>query len=221
MSLIRQISRRAVVLKNTEAEVATSKTISPYYEWVFNGELNFPIEAALDTLHHTDSQNTIYQVRVTARTSGDSTYRIKIISYDLNGLNPITHVDRPVQFTTDRRTAMLVIDDALIPENRAIEARLFEELVGATPAKDVTLSLTMGTFEETMPLTNGHLIQRDDNTVLPKREKLQFNDERFEVTDDLVNDRTQVYFNDGMVGDIIQSMLRKHSFKVYGELVGF
>jgi hypothetical protein len=212
MSLIRQISRKAVVLQNTDAEVATSKTVTPYYEWVFNGELNFPIETALDTLHHTDASNTIYQVRITARQAGDSTYRFKIYSYDINGGDQQTHVDSLVTFTNDRRTALLPIADALLPSDRALEVRLFEEVVGAIPAKDVTISLTLGSMFEVVSQTD-FLVQRADDTVLPRRTKLQFNDDRFEITDDLPNDRTRIEFNDGQVGDIVQSMLTEAQFQ--------
>jgi hypothetical protein len=192
MAITRQISRNALILQNTDAEVAVAKTLTPYYEWTLNGQLNYPVETPLDTLHHLDAENTIHQVRVTARTSGDSTYNIKLISYDVDGLNPVTHVDGNVTFSTDKQTYLMVVTDALVEADRIIEVRVFEVAVEPTPAEDVTITMTMGSFEELMPITNGHLIQRDDDTVLPKREKLKFAGDVFEVTDDLVNDRTIV-----------------------------
>jgi hypothetical protein len=192
VAITRQISRNALILQNTDAEVATAKTLTPYYEWVFNGQLNFPVETPLDTLHHLDAENTIHQVRVTARVSGDSVYNIKLISYDINGVNPITHVDESVTFSVDKQTYLLPVLDALIPVDRIVEARLFETVVNPTPAEDVSLTMTMGSFEELSPVTNGHLIQRDDDTILPKRQKLKFGGDVFEVSDDLVEDRTIV-----------------------------
>jgi hypothetical protein len=208
MSLIRQISRRAVVLQNTDSEVATSKTVTPYFEWVFNGELNVPIETALDTLHHIDAENTIYQVKVSARQAGDSTYRFKVLSYDINGGDQITHVNRLATFNTDRETLSLVIDDAFIGENRVIEVRLFEEVVGVVPAKDVTLSITLGSLFEVVSQTD-FLVQRADDTILPRRTKLQVIGALIE--DDLPNDRTVVTI--GSVGDIVQSMLTEAQFQ--------
>lgn len=192
MAITRQISRNALILQNTDAEVAVSKTLTPYYEWVFNGQLNFPVETPLDTLHHLDAENTIHQVRITARKAGVSTYNFKLISYDVGGLNPVTHVNDNITFSSDRETYLIPVLDALIANDRIIEARVFESVVGATPAEDVTLTVTLGSFEELMPITNGHLIQRDDDTILPKREKLKFAGDVFTVSDDLPEDRTVV-----------------------------
>jgi hypothetical protein len=211
MAITRQISRNALILQNTDAEVAVSKTLTPYYEWVFNGQLNFPVETPLDTLHHLDAENTLHQVRITARKAGDSTYTIKLISYDVDGLNPITHVDDNITFSGDRETYLIPIINALVESDRIIEARLFESVVGVTPAEDVTLTVTLGSFEELMPITNGHLIQRDDNTILPKREKLKFAGDVFTVSDDLPEDRTVVTIEQQPLADLLSPLLDKQT----------
>lgn len=146
MSLIRQISRRTVVLQNTEAEVATAKTLSPYYEWTVNGELELPTEIAIGQVNHTDGENVFYQIRTTARQAGNSTYRIKIVSYNLVGGSPITHVDTQVVYDTDNRTYLLPLADAFIPSDRVVELRLFEDVQGSSPAQDVTISASLGKF---------------------------------------------------------------------------
>jgi len=211
VAITRQISRNALILQNTDAEVATAKTLTPYYEWVFNGQLNFPVETPLDTLHHLDAENTIHQVRVTARVSGDSVYNIKLISYDINGVNPITHVNESVTFSVDKQTYLLPVLDALIPVDRIVEARLFETVVNPTPAEDVSLTMTMGSFEELSPVTNGHLIQRDDDTILPKRQKLKFGGDVFSVSDELADDRSTVVIETQPLADLLSPLLDKQT----------
>ena len=192
MAITRQVGRRVVVLQNTEAEVSTNQTIAPQYTWTVNGELTVPTETALDALHQIDATAQLQEVRVSARTAGDSQYNIKVINRNLLGANVRVLVDQTLTFSGDREIYSLVISDATLEQHSTLEVTLHEIVPGAIPAKDLTVSAIVETFGVTSPVRNGHVIQRDDNTSLPQQEILKFAGDVFSTVDNPGDGKTEV-----------------------------
>lgn len=190
MALTRQPSRNVLVLQNSGAEVSTAQNISPFYQWVVNGELTFPQVESQDALHQVDGSFLIHQVRVSAKEAGTSTYNIRILSHDVNGGSEVVLVDEAVIFSVDKGIHLLPVLTSQVPENSTLEMTIFEQTVG-TPAKDVTASLIGQPFTGLTPLQNGHKIQDDADIVYAQRENLKFGD-GFGITDDLGNDNSLV-----------------------------
>lgn len=191
MAITRQVGRRVVILQNTEAEVSTNQTIAPQYTWTVNGELTVPTETALDALHQIDATAQLQEIRVSARTLGDSQYRIKVINRNLLGANVRVLVDQTLTFSTDRAIYSLVISDATLEQHSTLEVTLHEVVPGAIPAKDLTVSAIVETFGESNPVRNGHVVQRDDNTSLPQQDILKFAG-AFATTDNALDGKTEV-----------------------------
>lgn len=209
MALTKQISRNSLVLVNTDAEVSTAQTLAPYYDWRINGELTLPVETPLDGLRTVDAEFLIHQVRVAARISSTSQYRVRIINKDVNGLNPRVLVDHLFSFINNDETYLLPIADALVNENSVLEVLVQEQLVSASGAEDVSITIIGEDFSELTPLRNGHIIQDQSGSSFPQRENLRF--EGAQVEDDLGNDTTLVRLLP--VGTYMQSMLTEVQFQ--------
>jgi len=202
MAITRQVGRRVVVLQNTEAEVSTSQTIAPQYTWTVNGELTIPTETALDALHQIDATAQLQEVRVSARTLGDSQYRIKVINRNLIGSNVRVLVDQTLTFSTDRAVYSLVISDATLEQQSTLEVTIEEVVQGISPAKDLTVSAIVENFGAANPVRNGHIIQRDDNTSLPQQDILKFAG-AFATTDNAIDGKTEVTLTAQAVIDLV------------------
>jgi len=208
MSITRQISRKGLLLQNTDAEVATMQTLTPYYDWRINGELTVPIEAEFDGARFVDAGFNMYRATISAKVGADTIYQVKIISVDaITGLDPIEHVNTTVTLVSNQMINLL-IDDAEVEDGRLLKISVVEDTVGATKAQDVIISIIGEDFSELSPKRDGHIIEDIDENTLPQTEKLQI------VGAILVDDpglRTTV--NIGQLGDIKHSILELAPFQ--------
>jgi hypothetical protein len=190
MALIRKISNNALVLQNTDAEVTTAQLLSPHYDFNLTGQATIPLEIQMDASRFVEASFNIYRATIGVIKGGTSQYRIRLVSYDLAGGTPITHINTLATLATNNTRINLVISDSLIPANRNLTVFITEEIVG-TPAEDINIQIVSEDFSTGFtPLRNGHVIQDTDGVGMPQRANLQF--KGFEVSDDLANDKTVI-----------------------------
>lgn len=212
MALTTRISRRSHVLQSTNAEVSTSQTQAPYYTFVVDGELTIPIEAQYDSARHIEAEQNMHLAMASVKVAGTSQYRIKLISYDTAGLNPVIHINQVVTFTADNGMITLPFLSSLITQNRTLNLFLTEEVVG-TPSFDFSVTLVAEDFATLTPIRNGHIIQNPADALLAQQDKLKFNVSgaglSLSITDDPGNDRTIVQYtsNMGFIGQYLESDL--------------
>jgi hypothetical protein len=202
MALTRQVSRRALVLSPTNAEVSTNQVYTPRYEFLVDGELNLPVPRVINSLKHQDAAASIYRVDVSVNKGGTSQYRIQIISYDQLGLNPITHVDQLITLTNDRLRTTIPVTNAAVGENRSLECTLTESNA-LVPAVDMTVTVTMEAFSELEASRNGHIIMDEAGNAQAQKDTLQLIGST--VQEDTINQRTVV--SSGVIGEVKSCML--------------
>ena len=170
---------------------------------------------AIDSSRYVDAACIAYEVNASVAVAGTSQYRIQIISRDINGLNPVLHVNQLVVFTTDHKRQVLTISNASIPQNSTLQVYVQEEIVG-TPCQDLSVNLITENFSSLSPLRNGHVILDNANTVYPQKDNLKFSDD-FEVVDELAV--TKVMLSAAVknylqpIGSVENSMLTEAEFQ--------
>lgn len=208
MSITNQVSRKVLVLQNTDAEVSTNQVYAARYEFRVDGELALPVPTVIDSLKHTDAAFSIYRVDVSVNTGGTSTYQVVIRSYDTAGLNPIIHVNESLTISGNKNRAAIPILDAAVPQNRSLECTVYE-LTALVPASDMTITVIAEDFADMDPARDGHRILNDAAVVQAQRPDLQFLDP-LTVTDDAPNNRTIIGFDNnqfGFIGQYLESDL--------------
>lgn len=216
MALTRQISRRALVLQPTNAEVSTSQVQAPFYEFVVDGELTIPVEAQFDSARHLEAAQNMHLAVASVKVAGTSQYRIRVVSVDANGINAVTHIDQTVLFTADNGLITLPFITSLVPQNRSLLLYLTEALVG-TPSSDLSVTLIAEPFSQLTQVRNGHLIQDSDGNTLPQQDSLQFAGPNVALSDEPANQRTVVTVDAGFIGQVLDSMLTEIQMQsIYG-----
>lgn len=217
MSITRQVSRRAIVLQPTNAEVSTNQVYTPRYEFLVDGELSLPVPRIINSMKHQDAQANIYRCDVSVNKGGTSQYIVTVTSYNQVGGDPIVHVNQPVTIMTDRTRTTIPITTAVIGENRSLECTITESSPGM-PATDMTVTLIMEDLGDLKTLRDGHIISDAANVVQPQKPELQFL--QATVTEDVINNRTVV----NTFGHVIQNgvgsnMPQRNALRIVGATV--
>ena len=213
MALTKQISRNALILQPTNAEVSTNQTYSARYTFVANGEQILPVEKVLDSLKHVEAATVISKVWVSARIAGTSTYRVKVVSYDSAGANEIEHVNHVMAFVGNGSIISIPIAIAGIPDNRGLQFKLTEE-TALVPAEDITVTVIADDFADLAIVRNGHVIENYLGSALAQEDTIRFG-EAFSLSD-VPGERTVVEIPKSslaVVGDVIHSMLTEAQFQ--------
>lgn len=194
MAITNQVSRKVLVLQNTDAEVSTNQVYAAHYEWRVDGELTLPVPTVIDSLKHGDAAFSIYRVDVSVNVGGTSTYQILIKSYDTAGLNPITHVSEYITIAGNKNRAAISVLNAAVPQNRSLECTVYES-TALIPASDMTVTLVAEDFANMDPARDGHRILNEAAVVQAQRPDIQFTDSgvaQVSVSDDSINNRTVI-----------------------------
>lgn len=202
MSITRQVSRRALILQPSDAEVSTNQVYAARYEWRVDGELSIPSPTVIDSLKHTDASFSIYRVDVSVNIGGTSQYQILIKSYDTAGLNPVIHVDEYITLTGNKNRISVAVLNAAVDQNRSLELTLLENSA-AVAASDMTVTLIAEDFADMTPARDGHRVLNAAAVVQAQRPDLQFKGAN--VIDDSINNRTIVDM--GFIGQYLESDL--------------
>lgn len=215
MAITRQVSRRTLILQPTNAEVSTNQVYAARYEFLVDGELALSVPRVINSMKHTDAAFSIHRVDVSVNKGGTSTYLVQVVSYDVSGLNPITHVSETVTITGDRQRISIAVADAAVPENRSLECTV-SELVPGVAAFDMTVTVIAEDFADIRPERLGHRILDEDNVVQPQQPDLKFG-ANLVVTDEPGSSRTVVTADTGFIGQMLQSMLTEPQMQaLYG-----
>lgn len=206
MALTRQIGRRAIVLQPTNAEVSTSQVQAPFYEFVVSGELVAPVETQFDSARHLEAAQNMHLAVASVKVSGTSQYRLRVVSVDANGANPVEHINSLITFSVDNGLITLPFINSLVSQNRSLLLYLTETLVDV-PAQDLSVTLIAEPFSQLTQVRNGHLIQDELGNTVPQQDSLQFTGPGLSVIDEPANQRTVVSFDQGFIGQSIESML--------------
>jgi hypothetical protein len=202
MAVTRQVSRRALILQPSNAEVSTNQVYAPRYEFLVDGELSLPVPRIINSLKHTDAAASIYRVDISVNKGGTSSYRVLITSYNQLGVDPIVHVDEVITLTTDRLRTTIPVIDAAVGENRSLECTITEQ-TPLFPATDMTVTVIMEDFADITVDRQGHRIVDVAGNVQAQKPDLQFIGAV--ITEDNVNQRTVV--NIGFIGQYLESDL--------------
>lgn len=148
MALTKQISSRALILSPTTAEVTTTQTISPYYDFRLNGVLELPIEGHYDGGRYINADQQFVSAKVTVRKGGTSEYDISVKSYDSSGGDEVIHLSFVSQvFATDNSITTLSFIQNEIAAERSLVFHIVESSAG-TPVEDLCLTLISGLFAD-------------------------------------------------------------------------
>lgn len=195
MSITRQVSRRALILQPSDAEVSTNQVYAARYEWRVDGELSIPSPTVIDSLKHTDAAFSIYRVDVSVNIGGTSQYQVLIKSYDTAGLNPVTHVDEYITLTGNKNRISVAVLNAAVDQNRSLELTILE-FSPAVAASDMTVTLIAEDFASQSPERQGHRIINSADTVMAQRADLKFRD--MDAFDDGGGNKTVIRYPDGL-----------------------
>lgn len=206
MAVTRQVSRRALILQSTNAEVSTNQVYSPRYEFLVDGELSLPVPRIINSLKHTDAAASIYRVDVSVNKGGTSQYRVIITSYDSVGGDPQVHVDDTFTLPNDRERIGIPVLNAAVDQNRSLECTV-QETSSLMPAIDMTVTIIMEDFADLKIAREGHRILDPVGTPRAQKPDLQFTGPNVTVSDDVINQRTIVTINEGFIGQYLESDL--------------
>lgn len=151
MALTKQISNRALILSPTTAEVATTQTIAPYYDFRIDGVLELPLGEYFDSGRYIGAAQKFASAKISVRKGGTSEYDITVKSYDSAGNNEITHIEFVgASFTTDNILVTLPFVQNEVPQERSLVFRIRESSSG-TPIEDFSLTIVSTVFTELSP----------------------------------------------------------------------
>lgn len=148
MALTKQISSRALILSPTTAEVTTTQTISPYYDFKVSGDLNLIVGQYFDCGRYINADQDFVSVKVMVRVGGTARYNIQVKSYNMNGGDEIVHVNSTAQqFPNNNSIYTLSFIEPEISAERTLVMYIEQNTPGTT-VQDFSLTLVSSLFAD-------------------------------------------------------------------------